>query len=229
MLDLASQILAGEQKSEGSSFVDFSGRRVGFNGAPDGYYNIIEDANHRVVMHLKPAESLTELGMHVDGVGIFYRGLNILVELQEDSSLQVRVDGKQLGMDMRRQLSKQLYSMVLPAGSIAISRLASGSELIIETDLLEIRISRTESGGDSDHLSFSAALLFPPEHLEGIWGEGYNRAVAGAAHGKPDNDSPKSSPNDYKLPGYFPGAAFPVLASGGDLDAAKATYTTQRA
>ena len=28
--------------------MDFSGRRVGFNGAPDGYYNIIEDANHRV-------------------------------------------------------------------------------------------------------------------------------------------------------------------------------------
>ncbi len=65
--------------------------------------------------------------------------------------------------------------------------------------------------------------------LQGIWGEGYNRAVAGAAQSKPDKDSPKSSPDDYKLPGYFPGAAFPILASGGDLDAAKASHTAQGA
>ena len=63
--------------------------------------------------------------------------------------------------------------------------------------------------------------------LQGIWGEGYNRAVAGAAQSNAGDDSPMSSPEDYKLPGYFPGAAFPVLASGGDVDAAKATYTAQ--
>lgn len=66
------------------------------------------------------------------------------------------------------------------------------------------------------------------ELLQGIWGEGYNRAVAGAAHTNAGDDSPISSPEDYKLPGYFPGAAFPILASGGDLEAAKATYTAQQ-
>ncbi len=130
----------------------------------------------------------------------------------------MRVDGKQLGIDTWRQLSKQLYAMVMPKGSIAISRLASGGELIIETgafhcclshaatlpeegspplciteepsrsacdraarnslhqvrssevfslhaELLEMRISRVESGVDSAFLSFSAALLFPTDHL----------------------------------------------------------------
>ena len=65
--------------------------------------------------------------------------------------------------------------------------------------------------------------------LQGIWGEGYNRAVAGAANDNQDNDSPVTAPDDHKLPGYFPGAAFPILASGGDLDAAKVTHTAQRA
>ena len=65
-------------------------------------------------------------------------------------------------------------------------------------------------------------------NLQGLWGEGYNRALVGAAHDNPGDDSPIGSPEDYQLPGYFPGSTFPVLASGADLDAAKATHTAQR-
>lgn len=58
-----------------SRFVDFSGRRVGFHGTPGGYYNLIEDANHRVrVVLLSHLPSWTPLkgrtfpvsGMHAN-------------------------------------------------------------------------------------------------------------------------------------------------------------------
>lgn len=48
----------------------------------------------------------------------------------------VRVDGKELGLHTRGQLSKQVYAMVTPTGSIAISRPTSGSAFIIETGAL---------------------------------------------------------------------------------------------
>lgn len=47
--------------------------------------------------------------------------------------LAVSVDGKALGMHRGGQTSTQLYSMVTPAGNIAIFCTASGSKLTIET------------------------------------------------------------------------------------------------
>ncbi|BDA47657.1 hypothetical protein COCOBI_10-5080 [Coccomyxa sp. Obi] len=201
----------------------FDGRPFEFIGQPNTLYSLISERHHKVSAKLKLGVMWDHNGTYMEGIGFQYRDHQVTVEIAENDTLAVSVDGEALVMEVFEN-EVEVIPYVEHGEMLVLWQLhreGLGNAVTITTELLEMVVWLTPAGTEDEggvkqpaYLNFDTALLSPPHgnQMHGIVGETYNRMLEGDAINDPShplfladdfNFQGKGREHHYAVDSYF--------------------------